>query len=198
VEVSDDLSWNKHVENTAKKASCALGFLRRNLRHCSREVKTKCYNTFVRPITEYASCVWDPLTQKNTDKIEAVQRQAARFVKDDYGRMSSVTTMLEELKWKSLEQRRLASKTTMMYRIVNGLIDIPSNQLIPTRTSVALNSNNNSRNSRCFQLPHTRTEMMKGMFFPDSIRLWNSLPEQAVNAPSVDVFKTKVGDITFH
>ena len=33
----------------------------------------------VRPILEYASSVWDPHTTANIQKLESVQRRAARF-----------------------------------------------------------------------------------------------------------------------
>ena len=33
------LSFNQHVDNVCKKANCALGFVRRNFRSCSRKIK---------------------------------------------------------------------------------------------------------------------------------------------------------------
>ena len=51
--------------------------------------------------------VWDPHTQKNIQSIEKVQRRAARFVKKSNQRTpGTVTSLLEELKWPSLEQIR--------------------------------------------------------------------------------------------
>ena len=35
---SDDLQWEKHTQATAAKASHTLGFLRRNLKDCSKQV----------------------------------------------------------------------------------------------------------------------------------------------------------------
>ena len=133
VEISNDLSFDRHIENITKKGMKTLGFLRRNLpgKSCSRETKTACYNTLVRPIVEYASCVWDPHTSKATSKAESVQRSAARYVMNNYSRRSSVTTMIDELQWKTLQHRRAVSKVTMMYRITNQLIDIPDDQLVP-------------------------------------------------------------------
>ena len=47
-----------------------------------------------------------PHTQCNIDKLEAVQRRAARFVIGDFRSTSSVTQMLTTLKWDSLNYRR--------------------------------------------------------------------------------------------
>ena len=53
---------------------------------------------------DYASCVWDPSMKPNIEKIEMVQQRAARFVKGDYDRTSSVTAMLNQLGWEILQQ----------------------------------------------------------------------------------------------
>ena len=42
------------------------------------------YNMIVRPHLEYASTCWNPYTKRNIDKLEAVQRRAARFVLNLY------------------------------------------------------------------------------------------------------------------
>ena len=57
VTISSDLSWNKHVDNTVKKATTSLNFLKRNLCVCPAAVKDKCYKSIVRPH-------FDPHTQR--------------------------------------------------------------------------------------------------------------------------------------
>ena len=42
------------------------------------------YNMIVRPHLEYSSTFWNPYTKCNTDKLEAVQSRAARFVLNFY------------------------------------------------------------------------------------------------------------------
>ena len=60
VTLSDDLQWEKHTQATAAKASRTLGFLRRNFRDCSKQVRATTYKSMVRPTMEYASTSWDP------------------------------------------------------------------------------------------------------------------------------------------
>ena len=38
------------------------------------------YCSLVRPLLEYASETWYPYTKRNLDKLEAVQRRAARWI----------------------------------------------------------------------------------------------------------------------
>jgi hypothetical protein len=103
VTISDNMSWNAHVDATAKKANNSLSFLRRNLTRCPQDIKAQCYESLVRPILEYASAAWDPYTTKNIQQLEAVQRRAARFVTGDYKTTSSTSNMIKELGWEPLQ-----------------------------------------------------------------------------------------------
>ena len=60
----------------------------------------------VRPILEYASIVWSPYHNKDIQRIEAVQRRAARFIVNCYSRYQSVSNILQKLNWPTLEERR--------------------------------------------------------------------------------------------
>ena len=58
--IDSRLSWSEHVDAIFHKASQVRGFLQRNLRSCSRDVKLCSYKMYVDPILDYASAVWSP------------------------------------------------------------------------------------------------------------------------------------------
>ena len=93
------------------------------------------YKTLIRPLVEYSSPVWSPYTKTNNDKIEMVQRQAARWTLHNYSPYASVTEMLQSLSWRSLEQRRSDSRLCLFYKIVYGLaaVDLPPYVVHPMR-----------------------------------------------------------------
>ena len=63
------------------------------------------------------------------------RRQAARYVHSDWRRHSSPTAMIQQLKWQSLEHRRHTARLTTIYKIQQGLVDIPlSKYTQPART----------------------------------------------------------------
>jgi hypothetical protein len=70
--VDNKLNFNNHVDITAKKANSTRAFLQRNFNRCSRRIKEATYETYVRPIAEYAAAAWDPHTQRNIKKVEQV------------------------------------------------------------------------------------------------------------------------------
>jgi hypothetical protein len=121
VELGNDLNWNHHIDQTTTKAIGILAFLRRNLNKCSKEVKEKAYTTLIRPNLEYGSSVWDFFHQYQIDAVEMVQRRASRFVTGQYNRYQSVTSMLQELKWTSLQQRRQEQRLVNLIFASQGL-----------------------------------------------------------------------------
>ena len=173
VTLQNNLSWNSHVDTIAKKANNARAFLQRNLQQCPKKTKELCYTTLVRPIMEYSSVVWDPFTEENIRKLEMVQRRAARMVYADYRLTSSITIMLQQLQWSTLQERRAQAKAIIVYRIFYSLVNIPANQLVPT---ISVRSHNMR-----FMVPFARTLVYQRSFFPDTIRLWNSLPQSVVS-----------------
>ena len=106
VTVDHKLSWNKHTCSIVKKASSSIDVLRQNLQIHQKHITANAYKTLVRPQIEYASTIWDPFIQESQNKIEMVQRRAARFACNNCRHKASVTTMLDELGWPSLKQRR--------------------------------------------------------------------------------------------
>ena len=99
IDICNNLSWNKHINRIVSSASRSLGFIKRNLYSCPKHIKATAYLTLVRPLLEYSSSVWDPHSQDLINKLERVQRRAARFVVNDYSRHSSVSVMLNQLDW---------------------------------------------------------------------------------------------------
>ena len=74
------LSWKPHVSNVVAKANLTRYFLQRNLSTCSRDVKLKSYKTYVRPIVECASTVWDLNSKDLQCKVESVQCKAVFWI----------------------------------------------------------------------------------------------------------------------
>ena len=70
VTLSNDLEWSKHIATMTNKANSKL--------------KQTAYFSLICSFMEYGATVWDPYQKYNSDKVERVQRRAARFVKSRY------------------------------------------------------------------------------------------------------------------
>ena len=189
--MSNTLSWETHINNICNKANKTLGFLRRNLKIGSRKIKETAYKTFVRPILEYSSSIWDPHTELLTNKLEAVQRRAARFVLRRYHNTASPTAMLDELKWPSLQDRRRTARLSMLFKIHNGLI---STEGIKTSLRPAPPRHRRTHNQQ-FAIPQCRTKYRQQAFLPQTIKDWNDLPQDTVEARTIDTFVSRVSSL---
>ena len=78
-------------------------------------MKEAAYKSMVRPILEYGSTVWDPHCNGLSDELENVQKRAARFVTSNYNyKTGSMTSILEKLKWETLQKRRKDNRLILL------------------------------------------------------------------------------------
>ena len=111
--------------------------------------------------------MWSPYTKQNIQKIEMVQRRAARWVSNSYSSYDSVSAMLSNLGWRSLEYRRNDSRLAMFYMIQYGLIALPMPSYFERPIRITRHMHPLS-----FRLVH-----VSGIrFFPMTAVLWNRLP----------------------
>ena len=192
VDLANNLDWKPHVDRIVKKSNSMLGFLRRNLRISSQETKAMAYMTMVRSNLEYCATVWNPHKKEHIKKLEMVQRRAARFVTSRFHNISSVTDMLNQLQWDTLEVRRCKLQLTMFYKIVNNIVDIDKDlYLTPAMAKTR------ASHSKKFRQISTSRDCFKNSFFPRTIPLWNKLPASTAEAPDLVLFKQGLSNLSF-
>jgi hypothetical protein len=133
---------------------------------------------------DYSATVWDPYLQKDIDRIEGVQRRVARFIFNDYMCSSTVTAMMESLKWTPLAERRREQRLILLFKIVNDLVANPTDD-ITFNNRPGRNSNN-----RQIKVLSTNTDLYKNSYSPKTIKDWNNLSDSAVHCKTVTAFKT--------
>ena len=80
VSISNDLSWAAHIDSVCCKAKRQIGMLYRHFYAGSPSCKAQLYKSLVLPILDYCSSLWDPNYAIYVNKLESVQKIAARFV----------------------------------------------------------------------------------------------------------------------
>ena len=125
VDIFSGLSWNSHIDRTTGNDNRTLGYIRRN-------IKTKNRRREEQHITCLSALSWSMLPQFGTrsprtkrSSSKKMQRRTARWTGSNYGNRSSVTVMLDQLGWRTLEQRRSAARLCLFYKIVYGLVAVP-------------------------------------------------------------------------
>ena len=82
VTFQSNLKFDKHISSIIAKAQRVLSLIYHSFDYMDRDMFLVLYKSVVRPILEYATCVWPPSLKKVIQKLEAVQRRATKLVKD--------------------------------------------------------------------------------------------------------------------
>jgi len=172
------------ISRTSRATSWS--FLRRNLKYCPKHSKEVAYFAMIRSTLEYSSWVLDPYLQKDIDNVERVNQRAARFVLGDHRQQSSVSVMIEKLKWPTLEHRRKNQRLTTMFKIVHGLVAVPTTSLIPA------DSRTRSNHQYKFKCILASTTAYRNSFYPRTIPQWNDLDKKSAEATTIDCFKSRL------
>ena len=124
---SKDLMWNRYIDEITAKAYRSFGFLKRNLQVNFSTLKAKAYKALVR--TQVEQCL-GLLPSNGSYKIERIQCCNTQSCLHRDNNTSSITNMLEDLGWRTLEQCRIDSQPTALFKITWGLLSVNSNGLL--------------------------------------------------------------------
>ena len=146
--------------------------------------------TYIRPILEYNSAIWNPSLAKDIRKIESVQRY---FTKRIPG-LSCLpySDRLRRLNIETLELRRLKFDLVMVYKIIYGLVHLSCVDFF----DISLASVTRGSGLKLF-VPDARLNVRKHFFAVRVVKVWNTLPQNAVNAISLLTFKSLLDKVNF-
>ena len=146
------------------------------------------YNALVMPYVNYCGAVWGNI------KLQKLQNRAARILTfSNYDVRSSV--LLDELGWERLEYIRLKQLAVTMYKIHNSLSPSYLRRIFTNTSDV--HSHNLTNSELNYYVPRPRTESAKGSLHYRGPVLWNKIPSEIRNLPSLNVFKTSFHEKDF-
>ena len=162
-----------------------------NLRNSPRYFKEYAYKQLVLPSIEYCCSIWDSHQKYLIDKLEMIQHRAARFVLNkpwNRHQHDSITDMLKELNWPSLQERRKQSRLILMYKIVNPQLIVPD-RCLPTLSPF---TKTRAHHPQKFLHLQSTVDTYRYSFLPRTIPHWNNL--NIPNLPDIDltIFKNLI------
>ncbi len=154
-----------------------------------RKTLNQIYISYLRPILEYASIVWDNCTIYEKDMLDKIQYEAARIV-TGLTRSVSIDRLLSEIGWVNLSDRRKIQKLTLVYKQKSAELPDYLSDLFPQ--TVAEANPYNLRNNNNYTVLSRRTEIYSRSVIPSSLNLWNQLDENCRESTSLPSFKSKL------
>ena len=105
---------------------------------------------------------------KDIKQLDQVQRRGAQFMQRDYSYESTVTDMIPDLSWESLQLRRKNVRLTMFYKVVHIAVRLNAYDYLTKGYSKARSSNSNK-----FRQIQATTPTYSNSFFVRTIPEWN-------------------------
>lgn len=190
--LSEDGKWHEHINNIMTSASNVLSSMQSLKFKLKRNTLNQIYLSYMRPILEYASTVWDGCNENDKHSLEKMQYEAARVV-TGLTRSVSIDRLLREIGWVSLSDRRIMQKLIIVYKAHQN--NVPSYLLNLFPNSVANSTPYFLRNDNNYVTIARRTQIFAKSFIPSSIELWNNLDDHIRHAASLNIFKSRLKEI---
>ena len=170
---NNTLTWEHHINDVCSKAGKRIDIIKRLPNCISPLSKLHIYTTFIRPTLEYGSILFDNCTDKLTEKLEDIQRQATLAITRGYRHTSNVR-LLEEVGLETLAKRRTKHKIIQLFKMKNNITPRYLSSLTPCE--VGQNMNYNLRNAHALKIQKTTKNYYLKSFIPSTTQLWNNLP----------------------
>ena len=154
--------WSKHVDSIIASASKQIAFLRKLEYTFSKQTLNTLYCTYIRPLFEYASEVWDGCNDADANRLEQSQLNAARIV-TGLPVFASLNSLYHETGWETLSKRRTNKKLSLLYKIINNEAPEYLCNLHPNR--VGEQTHHNLRINQNFEIPFSRLCSYESSFF---------------------------------
>ena len=190
---TDDLTWENHITDICTRASSRIDMIKRLPSAITPVTKLHIYTSFIRPILEYGSVLFDGCTEALSAKIEHTQRQALLAITRAY-RHTSQQKLLLELGLKPLSDRRETSKLLLVFKMKNSLTPKYLSNLLPSESGIGKSIQTRQANTIKMPASNNKTYFLKS-FLPSSIQLWNNLPRKLITLNELDKFKNELAKI---
>ncbi|EYC26747.1 hypothetical protein Y032_0010g946 [Ancylostoma ceylanicum] len=187
--INSNLDFGQHYKNLVNKAMGITYNMFKILKTKDVNVLIRAYKTYIRPIMESGTTVFNPYKQKDIDLLESVQNNFTRkvFIRCsgiDYSSIPNSTERSKQLGLPTLRSRRTKNDLVMMYKILTGTIDIDAAEFFmfaPRTTS----------RSGGLRLPESvaKSQIRSKFFSHRTIGLFTPLLRDGVLNMSVNRFK---------
>ncbi len=186
--VSDDLKVRAQVEAAASLANRVLGRLKKSFRSRSKTLWRTLYLAYIRPHLEFAIQAWSPHLKGDIEILEQVQHRATKVI--TCLKHMPYEERLRLLELTTLVKRRARGDLIENFKIMHRLDEVDF--LVPQSGPAWLTGSLYGLRGHNRRLESQRVKNCeeRRMFFTNRLTAdWNSLSQQAVDSPSVNIFK---------
>nr|CAD2196960.1 unnamed protein product [Meloidogyne enterolobii] len=190
---SSSLKWTIHIDYIKKRAYTRLFTLFKAIKSNDPNFLTKAYTSYVRPIIESFSQLFNPYLKSEIKKLEDVQKMAVKIIyfrglQNLYPTKPSYEDLLMILNLKSIKDRFLINDIMCYHKIIHGYISIGKSHY-PKLTK------SNTRNQIKINSSHSNLNLRHHFFFEKMARIYPKLPNELFKHQKIQNFRTCLNKI---
>lgn len=187
---SSDLSWDDHISNISKKIYFTFHSLQSLKNFLPFKTKLSLVQALILPILDYADSCFLDATETILNKLERLQNSCIRFI---FGlrKYDHISAFRAQLKWLPIRFRR---NLRILCLLFNVLFNPAAPNYLRDRFSFLHSSDSPCRShiSSLLHTPVSHSQIYSRSFTVHAVKLWNSLPSEIRNSPSLLVFKKRL------
>jgi len=191
--MDSQLKFDVHVNNIVLRAQNIANLIHTCFVSKDPPTLMKAFLVYVRPVLEYASCVWSPQSVGLIRKIESVQRRLTKRFK--CCKHMTYNDRLVKLNIDSLDLRRLRLDLVYVYKIMFGLVATHISDYFTLQSANDYIAITRRGNPYKLLVNHCRITARKIFSCERIIKVWNSLPPTIVHFNSLSSFKNSLNNV---
>ena len=182
-------SLRDHVSNVCRSINFNLYSIGKIRKYLDRPTVEKLVNATITSRLDYCNSLMFGIPKELISQLQKRQNHAARVI-TKWRKYDHITPVLVDLHWLPVKQRIDFKILLLTYKALNGLAPAYMRELlIPYSPKRTLRSTEN----HLLTPPRCRLEYFgKRSFAAAAPTLWNNLPLNIKQAPSVDIFKSRI------
>ena len=191
ITLENDCSFTQHIANITEAAKRMSAWVFKTFSTREKLPLMNLYKSLVRPLVEYSSALWSPISKADINRLEEVQKC---FIRKINGVSSDYKTALKQLGLYSLERRRERYIIMHIWKSLENLTPNTSSTedcIIKTQTNM---THRRGRTCQSYNLTKTPTHLRQARqqtIKCFGVNIFNKLPKHIRNITnaSVDAFK---------
>ena len=186
------LTFTNHVEYLKSKTLSKIGLLGKARYFVDHETAMMLYKTLILPYYDYCDYVYHCLSQKDSYTLQKLQNCSLRQILQ-CDKLSPVAEMHDICDLEMLNVRRDRHTSQEVYKAVHGITP----ESVQNMFSFVHETHSRSTRSIALEqlyLPRCKLEFSKRNFKYRGVKIWNPLPLEVRNAPTLSQFKKSSAD----
>jgi len=180
--IDESLSFSLHISSIVSRARIRCNIFLKSFLIRDLSVMKNFFVTYVRPILEYCSPVWSPVSKSDIKRLEGVLRYFSNLVPTC--RFLPYKRRLELLSLNSLQYRRTILDLSFLYSLLVGEVDLSlSGHIVFIPPSITRGHNLK------IVPPNLRYTSSMNNFLSRTVPICNTLPLSVLNAKTKSSFK---------